>query len=87
MLLCAAAKLGRLPGVLTWHIREGQYGNVPLNGLNITALAEFEGNIWAGETKAIMGFFLDERADKRQRKALQMIFGGRAGGFPASLLN
>jgi len=30
-----------------------------------------------------MGFFIDERANERQRGALQMIFGGRAGGWPA----
>jgi hypothetical protein len=30
-----------------------------------------------------MGVFFDERADERQREALQMTFGGRAGGFPA----
>ena len=56
---------------------------VPLDGLNIMALAAFEGNLWADETTAIMGVFMDERAAARQREALQMIFGGRAGGFPA----
>ncbi len=30
-----------------------------------------------------MGLFIDERADERQREALQQIFSGRAGGFPA----
>lgn len=30
-----------------------------------------------------MGFFVDERADERQREALQAIFGGEAGGWPA----
>ena len=74
---------GDCEGVLAWHIREGHYGDVPLDGLNVMALAAFEGNIWAGETKAIMGVFLDERADERQREALQMIFRGHAGGFPA----
>jgi hypothetical protein len=29
-----------------------------------------------------MGLFIDERADARQREALQMIFGGRVGGWP-----
>ena len=42
----------------------------------------FEGNIWAG-AKAAFGLFFDERADERQREALQMIFGGQAGGWPA----
>ena len=29
-----------------------------------------------------MGIFIDERADARQREALQTIFGGQAGGWP-----
>ena len=29
--------------------------------------------------------FIDERADERQHEALQMIFGGQAGGWPADL--
>jgi hypothetical protein len=66
-----------------WHIRAGHYGNVPLDGLNVMALAAFEGNIWGGETKMTIGLFIDERAEERQREALQMILGGRAGGFPA----
>lgn len=77
-----APTTGDCEGVLAWHIREGHYGDVSLNGLNIVAVGAFEGNLWAGETKAVIGIFLDERADERQRAALQMIFGGRAGGFP-----
>ena len=70
-------------GVLAWHVREGHYGDVRLDGLSLIAVAAFEGNIWAGGTKEDMGLFIDERADERQREALQMIFGGQAGGFPA----
>jgi hypothetical protein len=69
-------------GVLVWHINEGRYGNTPLDGFNVLAVGEFEGNIWAG-AKATMGIYIDERADAAQREALQAIFGGRAGGFPA----
>ena len=69
--------------MLAWHIREGYYGDVQLDGLNLIAVGEFEGNMWDGETKAVMGMFMDERADESQREALQMIFGGQAGGFPA----
>jgi hypothetical protein len=72
---------GDCEGILAWHIRDGHYGRVPLAGLNVMALGAFEGNIWAG-AKASMGIFLDERADDRQREALQMILGGRAGGWP-----
>ena len=74
---------GDCEGVLAWHIREGRYGDVQLAGLNVLALGSFEGNIWAG-AKATMGIFIDERADERQRLALQMIFGGRAGGWPGT---
>jgi hypothetical protein len=43
----------------------------------------FKGNIWAGDTKFDCAFFVDERADERQREALKMIFTGKAGGFMA----
>ena len=70
-------------GVLAYHIRQGHYGDIRLDGLNLVALGEFEGNVWAGETKVTLGLFIDERADAGQRQALQMIFGGQAGGWPA----
>jgi len=70
-------------GMLAWHVREGRYGDVRLDGLNVLALGAFEGNLWAGEAKARMGMFIDERADEGQRQALQTIFAGEAGGWPA----
>ncbi len=73
---------GDCEGILAWHIREGNYGDVRLDGLNVLAVGAFDGNIWEGETKATMGIFLDERADEAQRGALQMIFGGQTGGWP-----
>jgi hypothetical protein len=73
---------GVCEGILAWHIREGTYGDVSLDGLNVVALGTFEGNLWAGEAKPAMGMYMDERADERQREALQMIFGGQAGGWP-----
>ena len=74
---------GDCEGVLAWHIREGRYGQVALDGLNVLALGAFEGNVWAGEAKVTIGIFLDERADESQREALQTVFGGQAGGWPA----
>ena len=70
-------------GVLAWHIREGNYGEVRLDGLNFIAVGGFDGNIWTEKTNAAMGFFVDDRADERQREAMQAIFGGQAGGWPA----
>lgn len=75
---------GECNGILAWHVREGVYGDVVLDGLSVVAVGSFEGNIWAGEaTNSAMGFFIDERADEPQRHALQTIFGGQAGGWPA----
>lgn len=75
---------GECNGILAWHIREGNFGDVRLDGLNVVALGSFEGNIWAGEAvNSAMGFFIDERADEGQRQALQTVFGGQAGGWPA----
>ena len=68
-------------GMLVWHVREGHFGDVRLDGFNLLAIGGFEGNIWAG-AKTRLGLFIDERADERQRQALQSIFGGQAGGWP-----
>jgi hypothetical protein len=73
---------GDCDGILAYHIRQGRYGEVPLDGLNLIGVGHFVGNIWGGETKATMGFFIDQRASEPQRAALQAIWGGQAGGFP-----
>jgi hypothetical protein len=68
---------------MAYHINNGNYGATTLDDLNVLAIGYFKGNVWAGETKASGGFFLDEQADQKQREALQMIFTGKAGGFMA----
>lgn len=74
---------GFCEGVLVWHIREGRYGDIELDGLNVVGLGTFTGNVWEGtHSEPKMGVLLDERADEGQREALQMIFGGQAGGWP-----
>jgi hypothetical protein len=74
---------GDCNGVMAYHIRSGNYGQTQLDGLNVLVLDYFKGNVWAGETRVTCAFFFDERADKQQRDALQMIFSGKAGGFMA----
>ena len=76
-----APSYGDCEGILAYHIKNGLYGDTTLDGLNAVFVGGFKGNIWAGETKATMGFFFDERANEKQREALQMIFTGKAGGF------
>lgn len=70
-------------GVLAYHIREGRFGDVSLDDLSVVLLGSFDGNIWSGEARLTAGVFVDERADGAQRAALEAIFMGRAGGFPA----
>jgi hypothetical protein len=77
-----APTYGDCDGVLAWHIREGRFGDVILDGLNLVGVSHFEGNVWAGEAKVAIGLFIDERADEAQGLALQAIFGGQAGGWP-----
>lgn len=74
---------GDCEGVMVWHIREGHYGDTPLDDLNVLMLASFVGSAWAEHTDAYAAVLLDEGADEPQRQALQMIFGGQAGGWPA----
>lgn len=69
-------------GVLAYHVRDGRYGDVTLDGLNVIALMDFTGNVWDG-AKVNAGIFVDDKADEGQNAALQMIFGGQAGGWPA----
>jgi hypothetical protein len=70
--------------VLAYHIREGAYGDLRLDGLNVLAVGQFDGNIWAGEARLTLGLYIDARADGRQRDALQQVFSGQAGGFMAT---
>ncbi|WP_019813047.1 DUF1326 domain-containing protein [Saccharomonospora saliphila] len=75
---------GDCDGVLLWHIHEGHYGDTVLDGLSVAMLGSFTGNVWSGEhTDAYAAVVFDERADENQRQALQTVFGGEAGGWPA----
>jgi hypothetical protein len=73
---------GDCDAILVYHIRNGNYGKTPLNGLNVLFLSYFKGNIWAG-AKANNAIFFDEKASEEQRDALNMIFTGKGGGFMA----
>jgi hypothetical protein len=73
---------GDCDGIIAYRIREGNYGDVDLSGLNVVGVLRFDGNIWDEDTRMDAGLVLDERADERQREALQTVFGGQAGSWP-----
>lgn len=66
-----------------FHIDRGSYGGVSLDGLNVGMIARTPGAMADGNWSAAI--YLDERADERQRQALQTIFTGTAGG-PMAIL-
>ena len=67
-------------GVMAYHVREGAYGDVRLDGLNVIVVVVFDGNAWARENPVSIGILMDQRASNLQRDALQKIFSGQAGG-------
>jgi hypothetical protein len=66
-----------------FHIDRGSYGDVSLDGLTVAMMVRTPGPMADGNWSAAV--YLDERADERQRQALQAIFTGAAGGPMASL--
>jgi len=71
-------------GVAAWHINEGIFGDVRLDGLNVLEVLRFTGNIWLVAKTYRTGKFIDDRADEQQREALELIWSGRAGGMIAN---
>jgi hypothetical protein len=61
-----------------FHVDQGKYGDVTLDGLNAIVLARSPGVM--GEGNWSVAVYLDERADNRQREGLQAIFTGAGGG-------
>lgn len=64
-----------------FHIDQGDYGGVTLDGLNVAMAVRTPGPMADGNWSAAL--YLDERANEQQRQALQAIFTGSVGGPPA----
>jgi hypothetical protein len=69
--------------ILGWRIQEGHYGTVRLDALNVVWYVRMPGNAFQGGWT--VGFYLDQRANQQQVEALETIFSGQAGGWPAVL--
>jgi hypothetical protein len=61
-----------------FHIEEGSYGDVTLDGLNVALAIHTPGPM--GEGNWVVGAYIDQRADDKQTEALGAIFTGAAGG-------
>ncbi|HZU12637.1 MAG TPA: DUF1326 domain-containing protein [Chloroflexota bacterium] len=76
---------GDCEGGWSWTIEEGEYGGVQLGGLSFALCADWPGAIHEGNGQAVT--FIDERADGRQRAALDTLLRGGVGGPWAILRN
>jgi hypothetical protein len=74
----APPTLGHCEGGWTWHVEEGGFGDVALDGLTWTLMADWPGAIHDGDGRAICLY--DERADDAQREAIEALVRGENGG-------
>ena len=69
---------GDCEGQWLWHVEEGSFGDVRLDGLSWTVTADWPSAIHEGGGRAIC--FYDERADDAQREAIEALVRGGNGG-------
>ena len=69
---------GECDGIIAWHVREGNYGDVKLDGLNLGLYADWPAAIHEGNGVATT--LIDDRANTAQRDALRALVEGRSGG-------
>jgi hypothetical protein len=69
---------GHCEGQWLWHVEEGSFGGVSLDGLSWTVTADWPAAIHEGGGTAIC--FYDERADDAQREAIEALVRGGNGG-------
>lgn len=74
---------GECTALLGWHVENGSYDGVSLDGLNVVMALHSPGHM--AEVPWTVALYVDGRADEGQQNALTAIFGGQAGGHPATL--
>jgi hypothetical protein len=69
--------------LLAWHIDQGRFGPIDLDGLNAVLAVHSPGHMLEGKWKVAL--YVDERANQSQQDAMTQIFSGQAGGHLAGL--
>jgi hypothetical protein len=69
---------GKCEGGWTWHVADGSSGDVTLDGLSFSVYVNWPGAIHEGNGEALI--LIDDRADARQRAAIEVLLGGQVGG-------
>ena len=81
----SAPTTGQCNAIAGWHIDQGNFDNVNLDGLNAALAIHSPGHMLAVKWKAAV--YLDETASDAQKDALTKIFTGQAGGHLAILVS
>jgi hypothetical protein len=69
---------GKCEGGWTWHVEQGSFDGVSLDGLNFSVYANWPGAIHEGNGEAVI--LVDERADAPRRDAIATLVKGDIGG-------
>jgi len=69
--------------LLSWHIDQGRFGDVNLDGLNAVLAINSPGHMMEGKWRVAL--YTDDKANQAQQEALTQIFSGQAGGHLANL--
>jgi hypothetical protein len=74
---------GVCTALVAWHVDQGSFGDVKLDGMNVALAVHSPGHM--AHVKWKVALYLDDNANEAQRDALTQIFSGQAGGHPAKL--
>lgn len=74
---------GECTVLVAWHIDQGRFDELSLDGLNVALAAHSPGHMMQVPWKAAL--YLDEQAAEAQRTALTSIFAGQSGGHFARI--
>jgi hypothetical protein len=70
--------------LVAWHIDQGRFGDLELDGLNAVLAVHSPGHML--QVKWRVALYVDGRANQSQRDALTQIFSGQAGGHLAGVV-
>ncbi|HUQ46780.1 MAG TPA: DUF1326 domain-containing protein [Gemmatimonadaceae bacterium] len=69
---------GKCEGGWTWHVEEGEFQGITLDGLTFSVFVNWPAAIHEGNGEGLI--LIDENADPAQRDAIQQLVGGSNGG-------
>jgi hypothetical protein len=75
---------GHCDGVYVFFVRDGHYGDLPLDGLHFAWAGSFPGPLHEGNGKGLL--IVDERTTANQREALETLWRSGHAGLPFDIL-